>query len=125
MATVHADPIRTNRLDLVPMTPAFLEASLHGDREHAERLIAAIVPEEWMNGSRWAQRRLVQLRADPTLQPWLLRAVVLRGSDATMVGHIGFHARPGEKYLEELAPGGVEFGYTIFEKWRRQGYARE
>jgi RimJ/RimL family protein N-acetyltransferase len=42
-----------------------------------------------------------------------------------MLGHIGFHTRPGEKYLEELAPGGVELGYTVFERERRQGYARE
>lgn len=42
-----------------------------------------------------------------------------------MVGHIGFHSRPGEKYLEELAPGGVELGWTVFDGERRRGYARE
>ena len=82
------------------------------------------MPEEWANEGPWAQRRLEQLREDPTLQPWLLRAIVLR-SESTMVGHVGFHARPGEKYLDELAPGGVELGYTVFERWRRCGYASE
>ena len=33
---MHADHIRTDRLDLVPMTPRFLEASLLGDRIEAE-----------------------------------------------------------------------------------------
>jgi len=121
---VHADPIRTERLDLVPMTPRFLEASLLGDREQAELLLSAIVPEGWTNEGPWVRRRLDQLREDPTLQPWLLRAVVSR-SESTMVGHIGFHTRPGAKYLDGLAPGGVEFGYTVFEQWRRQGYACE
>jgi RimJ/RimL family protein N-acetyltransferase len=69
-------------------------------------------------------RRLAQLLADPSMQPWLLRAIGLRHT-GTMVGHIGFHARPGADYLRELAPGGVEFGYTIFAPFRRRGYARE
>jgi [ribosomal protein S5]-alanine N-acetyltransferase len=124
VATVHPDRIRTQRLDLVPMTPAFLEASLREDLEQAERLIAASVPEGWANAGPWARRRLDQLRQDPTLQPWLLRAMVLR-SESAMIGYIGFHARPGDKYLDELAPGGVEFGYTVFEVWRRLGYASE
>jgi [ribosomal protein S5]-alanine N-acetyltransferase len=120
---VLADPIRTLRLDLVPMTPEFLEASLLGDREQAERLIRASIPTTWPREAPLT-RRLDQLRADPTLQPWLLRAMVLR-SAPIMIGCIGFHARPGEHYLDDLAPGGVELGYTVFEPWRRQGFARE
>jgi RimJ/RimL family protein N-acetyltransferase len=42
-----------------------------------------------------------------------------------MVGHIGFHTQPGADYLRELAPGGIEYGYTVFSAFRRQGYARE
>jgi RimJ/RimL family protein N-acetyltransferase len=70
------------------------------------------------------QRRLTQLRDDPTLQPWLLRAMGLRG-DGRMIGHIGFHTRPGAEYLRDLAPGGVELGYSVFEPYRRQGFATE
>jgi ribosomal-protein-alanine N-acetyltransferase len=121
---VHADLIRTQRLDLVPMTPQFLEASLRGDREQVGLLLAATIPEDWSDAARWVQRRLDQLREDSSLQPWLLRAIVLR-SESTMIGHVGFHTRPGEEYLVELAPGGVEFGYTVFLHWRRQGYASE
>ena len=40
--------------------------------------------------------------------------MVLR-SECRMVGHTGFHARPGEKSLDAYAPGGVEFGYRVFE----------
>ncbi len=124
VAVVHSDTVRTARLDLIPMTPPFLEASLRGDREQAALVIAAVVPEEWMKVDPWLQRRLEQLRKDPSLQPWLLRAMVLR-SEQRMIGQIGFHARPGEPYLDDLAPGGVELGYTVFESWRRQGYAHE
>jgi RimJ/RimL family protein N-acetyltransferase len=42
-----------------------------------------------------------------------------------MVGHIGFHTQPGPTYLQDIAPGGVEIGYTIYPAFRRQGYARE
>jgi len=106
------------------MTPEFLAASLRGDRAQLDALLAASVPEAWPDEPRWPERRLAQLRADPALQPWLLRAIVLRG-ERRMVGHIGFHTRPGEKYLDELAPGGVEFGYVVFASDRRRGYARE
>ncbi|MES1177082.1 MAG: GNAT family N-acetyltransferase [Myxococcales bacterium] len=118
-----AEPIRTPRLNLVPMTPEFLEASLLGDREQAEQLVAASLPATWPHGTPML-RRLDQLREDPTLQPWLLRAMVLQ-SHRTVIGCIGFHDRPGALYLKDLAPGGVELGYTVFEPWRRQGYARE
>jgi RimJ/RimL family protein N-acetyltransferase len=67
--------------------------------------------------------RLDQLDRDPTLQPWLLRAMALRSGE--MVGHIGFHTSPGAEYLEPWRPRGVEFGFTVYAPHRRRGYARE
>ena len=116
--------IYTNRLDLVPMTPAFLRASLRGDLAEAERAIGLRLPTTWPHIRSVLELRLGQLESDPALQPWLLRAVGLR-SNREMVGHIGFHSSPGAAYLEQWSPGGVEFGFAICPAHRRKGYARE
>jgi RimJ/RimL family protein N-acetyltransferase len=68
--------------------------------------------------------RLSQLRDDPALQPWLLRAVVLR-SEGRVIGHIGFHNAPDSADLREVAPGGVELGYTVYPEFRRRRFAFE
>jgi len=41
------------------------------------------------------------------------------------IGVIGFHGPPGGDWLQEFAPKGVEFGYTVYPEWRRQGFAFE
>jgi RimJ/RimL family protein N-acetyltransferase len=120
-----ATTIQSTRLDMIPMTPEFLQAALDGNQAAAEATIGLTIPTDWLEQpDPWMHIRLEQLRADPGLQPWLLRAIGLR-SERLMIGHIGFHTRPGAAYLADLAPGGVEFGYTIFARFRRQGYARE
>ena len=116
--------IESERLSLIPMTPAFLEACLAGDLAAASSSIGLAVPPEWLQEQGLMRLRLEQLRQNPELQPWLLRAIGLR-QDRAMIGHIGFHSQPGADYLREWAPGGVEFGYTIFPSHRRQGYAQE
>ena len=119
-----ATAIRTHRLDLIPMTPAFLRASLGGDLIEAGRQVGLALPGTWPDIRDILALRLGQLESEPALQPWLLRAIGLRSS-GEMVGHIGFHASPGADYLEPWSPGGVEFGFTIFPPHRRRGYARE
>jgi arsenate reductase (thioredoxin) len=110
-----AATIRTGRLDLVLLDRAWLQAYAEGkplpDLGFAD-------PDGFLAGSaelvRW---RLAQIAADPSEEPWLLRAIVDR-AEAVAVGYVNFHAPPDER-------GMVEIGYTIVPSRRRQGYAFE
>jgi [ribosomal protein S5]-alanine N-acetyltransferase len=112
--------VQSRRLDLISMSPAFLKASLIGRRVEAARLLGAGLPPEWPRpAGRQLRRRLEQLTRDPTEQPWLLRAMVLRDDpDRPLVGYINFHAPPGPD-------GWVEVGYTVLPDFRCRGYAQE
>jgi RimJ/RimL family protein N-acetyltransferase len=116
--------IQSKRLELRPMTPSFLKASLNGDRLAAAQWLGASVPCDWPDIPEILSMRLQQLRKDPMLQPWLLRAMCHR-EERAMVGHIGFHTSPGADYLRDRLPGAIEFGFTVFAPHRRQGYAEE
>ena len=112
---IHAD-----RLDLVPLSLAFLEAILSGRRADAETIAALKLPEGWPDER---DRRLLRLRRDqigqdPGCQQWLIRAIVLPGDGRTMVGHIGFHGPP-------QIIGRAELGYSVVADQRRRGYAIE
>jgi len=106
------------------MTVDFLRASLDRDIPEAERLLGVVIPPGWPEAPYILEMRIEQLEADPWLLPWLLRAMVLRRSQ-TMIGYIGFHTAPGADYLEPFSPGSVEFGFSVFPDYQRQGYARE
>jgi RimJ/RimL family protein N-acetyltransferase len=116
--------IRTERLDLIPMTAAFLRASIAGDLAAASTQLELSVPADWPDVRAVLELRLRQLDARPELEPWLLRAIKLR-SIGRMIGHIGFHSAPGAAHLSEWCSYGAELGFTIFAQHRRKGYARE
>jgi RimJ/RimL family protein N-acetyltransferase len=106
------------------MTPAFLTASLAVQQAEAAELLGVKIPSDWFD-KQWLMRlRLNDLQREPSLQPWLLRAIVLTANN-TMIGHIGFHTGPDPEYLREIVSSGIEMGYTVFPDFRRQGYARE
>lgn len=118
------DIIHSHRLDLIALSPDFLQASLHDDLKTASNLIGLDIPSEWLEAQWLMEMRLAKMRENPALEAWLLRAVGLRETK-TMIGFIGFHTLPGPEYLTPYAAGSVEFGYTIFEKYRGKGYASE
>ncbi len=118
--------ISSPRLDLMPLTPDFLRASLAGDRAACAAILGAMMPQEWPEPEyrHVLAMRLDELQADPALQPWLMRAMVDRASRA-MVGNIGFHTAPAPEYLQPYSPKAVELGFGVSESYRRRGYARE
>jgi len=118
------DSIHSPRLELISLSHDFLQASLQDDLQSASRLIDLSLTRDWLEAKWLMEIRLAQMREDPALEAWLMRAIGLRETRA-MVGFIGFHTRPGPDYLKSYAPGGVEFGYTIFPQYRRMGFASE
>jgi len=118
------DIIHSPRLELIALSPNFLEASLNDDLATASRFIGLDVPSDWLEAKWLMEMRLEKMLVNPALEPWLLRAVGLRETK-TMIGFIGFHTLPGAEYLNRYAPGSVEFGYTIFPNYQRMGYASE
>ena len=115
-------PIRTNRLALVPLSPAFLDALLGGRRDDAEAAFGLELPPDWpdRHDRGFLELRRNQARADAAREEWLPRAIAL---ERRMVGHIGFHGPPGVNGPSR--PNALEVGYTVFEPFRRRGYATE
>ena len=114
-----AEPVSSDRLELVLLDRPLMRSLLEGRRTEAEAALGAAIPAGWPDEEeRWLLAlRLSQVEADPEAAPWLLRAAVLR-ADGEMVGHVGFHQPPD-------ARGRVEIGYSIFPARRRRGYAYE
>src|SRR4051812_48993134 len=108
--------ITTPRLRLISLTPPLLRATADGDFAEVERQLDAPVCAGWEEGVP-AEPRLRQLAADPSQQPWLVRAVLAQ-APRRVVGSVGFHAPPDEH-------GRVEIGYDIVAGGRRPGHARE
>ena len=66
--------IQTQRLDLIPLSPAVLRAALELDRNKIGRLLGASIPQSWEIRRGALELRLRQLEANPALQPWLIPA---------------------------------------------------
>lgn len=116
--------ITTPRLILPLMTEDFLEASLDENYRKAESLIGLKISPDWFEEKDLAAIRLDDYRADPSYASWGLRGIGLKSS-REMVGYIGFHTSPDAEYLKKFAPHAIEFGYTVFFNYRRQGFALE
>jgi ribosomal-protein-alanine N-acetyltransferase len=116
--------IRTQRLDLVLLGVSDLLAL--GSPDHRRRLWIddpVVNPHGvLLDGAAWIQIRVLQVTADPTINPWLIRLMVRRGASegepGEIVGLINFHGPPD-------ADGMLEIGCEVAAPCRRRGYAVE
>ena len=103
------------------MNLAFMRAVLAGDVDAAAREVDADVSGAMSDDLQdFARYRLAQMEADPSVQQWLARAMVMTDPDGHRhaIGTIGFHGPPDEQ-------GRVEVGYRVEPAYRRQGYTSE
>jgi ribosomal-protein-alanine N-acetyltransferase len=115
-------PLRTARLELVPMTLAMVEAVMGGRRAESEVLALARMPERWPNRElieRAFPVSLDELRAEPAARLWGARVMVAGAAeDRRVVGSIVFHGRPDRDGVAEIA-------YGVEEGSQRRGFATE
>jgi [ribosomal protein S5]-alanine N-acetyltransferase len=120
---LNPELIRSARLVLPSLSLEQMERLVAGDARSVGRELGAVLSEGWRSAiAPLAKIRIPQLRDDPALAPWLLRAILLadrqREDARPAIGFINFHDGPADR-------GWVEIGYSIGPDWRRQGYATE
>ncbi|MCI0583321.1 MAG: GNAT family N-acetyltransferase [Chloroflexi bacterium] len=115
------EPIRTPRLDLVPISAAFTQALVDGDRDRARVIIGAAVGQ-WLVGdsAHVVQLAMAQATGKTGAPEGGGRVVVLveRTGRRRAIGSIGFHGPPDER-------GRLEVGCRIHPAYRGRGYAGE
>lgn len=109
----------TERLRIVPITLAAIEAVLDHDKARAEAVIGARFPEQWPNDELVALGfpfSREALRAAPEIRLWGDSLVLLR-DEPRVVGSVVFHGHPSD--------GVAEVAYSVEDASRGCGLATE
>lgn len=116
--------ILTKRLLLRLVPLAGLAATAQGKQGVMEKLMGVTLPADLTDEAWVFKLRYEQWLADTSYAPWSIRAIVGR-DNRTVVGTINAHHKPMPFIMNGQQTSGLELGYTIFEGFRRQGYATE
>lgn len=108
-------PLLTQRLRIVPVTPALAAAARESHGAFA-RALDAEVPPDWSSSSMALVGRSAHPAWGPGLAP--MRAVVIHRNANVVIGDIRFE--PSLQAQDE-----VEIGYEIVHSFRRQGFCTE
>lgn len=104
------------KIELALLSANVLESLNAGSIDRAGAEFGRQLPPTFLDHESLWGYRIAQVREDPGVLRWLVRAII--DSDSRqIVGHAGFHGPPDEN-------GMVEIGYTIEPDYRRKGYAR-
>ena len=124
--------LRTDRLELVPMTLPLIEAIMAGERRTAETLAGARFPAVWPGKQLVEQAfsaSLAAIRSNPEIRLWGDRLVILPSDEygeRRIVGSVIFHGYPtGGPHGRALPRGIAEVGYGIDAQYQRIGIATE
>jgi [ribosomal protein S5]-alanine N-acetyltransferase len=113
--------LETERLRLIPVTLAIVEAILADDVVRTAREIGARLPDPWP-GRALIERAFFasidDVRKDPEARLWGDRIALSRDDDPRLIGSVIFHGRPSRD-------GVVEVGYGIEAGSQGNGYASE
>jgi RimJ/RimL family protein N-acetyltransferase len=114
------EPIRTSRLELVPIPAAFAQALVDGDRSRASVIIGGAVGRWFAGDSAHVVQLAIASAAEPGMPQGGGRVAILveRTGRRRAIGSVGFHGPPDER-------GRLEVGCRIDPAYRGRGYAGE
>ena len=112
--------IRTDRIDLLPATPVFVESLIAQEYVRAGNLLNAVVPTGWPHDE--AARtglpiHLQSMRENARERLWRIRLIVLRES-RVVIGSVNLKGLPKDN-------GDVEIGWGVSPEYQKRGIATE
>lgn len=115
--------LRTQRLELVPITLDLVEAVMADHCAEVERIAGARFPGRWPGRAlieRAFSASMERIRADPSLRLWGDRLMIATtpAGERLIVGSVVFHGAPDDE-------GAVEIAYGVEPSSQGQGFGAE